>query len=67
MVDNGLPFDRNRWQQFYFGDKVAGDGIYTITTWVSPGDMQGDYVWTFSASDWAGNISDTIVKVFTIQ
>ena len=67
MVDNGLPYDPSRWIQQYWGDVTAGDGVYSFTAEVSSGDTPGDYVWTFQASDWVGNGSDTIIKVFTIQ
>jgi len=67
MVDNGLPFDLSRWSQQYFGDTVAGDGVFSITAFISPTDKLGDYVWTFSAIDFAGNESEKITHTVKIK
>ncbi|NQT64274.1 MAG: hypothetical protein HQ556_15040 [Candidatus Marinimicrobia bacterium] len=36
------------------GDKVAGDGIYSLVLPLTPVDLSGTYYWTFSAKTWLG-------------
>ena len=67
MTDNGRDLDLNRWQQQYWGDETEGDGIYSISAILVDTTMVGDYVWTFFAKDWVGNVSDSLKKVITIQ
>ncbi len=67
MVDNGLPLDLGRWSQQYFGDQVAGDGIYSITAIIQSTAETGNYIWTFYAVDFVGNESKKITHVITLK
>ncbi|MBN2356038.1 hypothetical protein JXO59_07985 [candidate division KSB1 bacterium] len=73
MVDNGLPFDLDRWSQSYFGDVVANDGTYSITAVIFPTDsfgnptLKGKYIWTFYAIDFVGQKSEQLVHEITLK
>jgi len=36
------------------GDRVAGDGVYSLVLPLAPGDLTGTYYWTFNARSWLG-------------
>jgi hypothetical protein len=36
------------------GDKVEGDGVYSLTLPLSANDLPGTYYWTFTARNWEG-------------
>ncbi len=73
MVDNGLPFDLDRWSQQYFGDLVANDGTYSITAVIFPTDaygnptLKGKYIWTFYATDFVGNKSEQLIHEIVLK
>src|SRR4030042_4734059 len=51
MWDNGLPFLGDPNQLHYAGDKVAGDGIYSLTILLSDSALTGKYRFSFYALD----------------
>lgn len=51
MYDDGTPSH---------GDAVAGDGVYSLLTWIAPAGDIHDVVFEFSAADKAGHPSNVI-------
>ncbi len=50
------------------GDKVAGDGIYSVTVVLPPqGVTKGTYRWEFQARDRSGELSNKIIHNIVIQ
>lgn len=76
MVDNGLPFDPALYPQPFYGDEVAGDGVFTFTMVVYsdaeaaraglPPVLKGEYRFRFQAMDWVGQKSETVERVFVV-
>lgn len=48
------------------GDKIAGDGIYTLTINLPPGMQTGNYTFIFEAVDYSEAHSNTITHVVTV-
>ena len=50
---------------FSSGDKIAGDGIYSLLLALSPGNLSGTYYWTFNSRTWLGieaeSVADSLV------
>lgn len=55
MYDNGLPYNQN--EATAVGDKIAGDGVYSLTIFLPPGTPLGVYTFTFYAKDKAGQLT----------
>ena len=68
LYDNGLPWneDFSGWDDGWRGDKVAGDGVYSITGIFDPNQPLGNYELTFYAEDFAGNVSERITRIVTL-
>lgn len=68
LYDNGLPWneDFSGWDDGWRGDKVAGDGVYSITGIFDPNQPLGDYELTFYAEDFAGNVSARVTRIITL-
>lgn len=49
------------------GDSLALDGIYSFQVPLSGTSTKGNYRWIFKAQDFAGSVSDTVVKRVVIQ
>lgn len=48
------------------GDKVSGDGVFSIILSVNPNNTLGDRIFMFQAIDNSGAASDTLLHAFTI-
>ena len=76
MADNGLPFDPMQYPSPFYGDEVAGDGVYTFTMVVYsdeqaaqnglPPVQKGTYRFTFQAFDWVEQASEPVQKTFVV-
>ena len=68
MFDNGLPVKENfeGWDQGYRGDRVANDGIYSITIFFESEKPVGEYVLSFYARDKVGNLSAKVRRTINL-
>ncbi|MFC2083811.1 hypothetical protein ACFLS9_02020 [Bacteroidota bacterium] len=51
---------------FFFGDEIAGDGIYSVIIQVTPENQKGKYQFTFHAVDREGESSNSILHIIYI-
>ena len=68
-ANNGLPIPMydDGGERIYSGDKVAGDGIYSLILPLEPSHLIGTYYWTFQARTWlgieAGQVEDSLIVI----
>ena len=55
MFDNGTA-----------GDADAGDGVYSLTIYITPQNDKGNYRFDFLAEDYSGAVSDTLRHIITV-
>ena len=59
LADNG---ELDLW-----GDRVAGDGVYSIIIMLESDNDPGPYVYRFTAEDYSGAVSDTVFHPVVLQ
>jgi len=67
MVDNGLPFNIDGNPLIEAGDKVEGDGIYSLSVFVFNNNLPGTYQFTFYMRDKVGNLTAAIVDSIEVK
>ena len=65
MVDNGLEYNPEE-PLIETGDKIAGDGIYSLSLLVNPGTAPGIYTFSFYIRDKAGNLAGPVNRTIEL-
>ncbi|GAG57655.1 unnamed protein product [marine sediment metagenome] len=60
LSNNGQPFYMADNGEDFYGDAVAGDGIYSLIIELDNSTAAGAYVYRFTAEDFSGAVSDTV-------